>query len=53
MDGISVSERNFIEFGVSTTPTIVIVGRDGIVKLYHPGIMSREELQEAITKQLG
>lgn len=50
--GVSVSERNFLEFGVSTTPTLVIVGRDGIVKLYHPGTMSHQELEKAITKLL-
>ena len=43
-----LSTANFINFGVSTTPTLVIVDRDGIVKLYHPGQMSDQELEAAV-----
>ncbi len=43
-----LSTANFINFGVSTTPTLVIVDRQGIVRHYHPGQMSDEQLDAAI-----
>ena len=43
-----LSNANFINFGVSTTPTLVIVDREGIVRHYHPGQMSDEQLDAAI-----
>ncbi|MDA0206391.1 MAG: TlpA disulfide reductase family protein [Acidobacteria bacterium] len=43
-----LSNANFINFGVSTTPTMVIVDRQGIVRHYHPGQMSDEQLDAAI-----
>jgi thiol-disulfide isomerase/thioredoxin len=43
-----LSNANFINFGVSTTPTLVIVDREGIVRRYHPGQMSDEQLDAAI-----
>jgi thiol-disulfide isomerase/thioredoxin len=43
-----LSSANFINFGVSTTPTLVIVDREGIVRHYHPGQMSDEQLDAAI-----
>jgi thiol-disulfide isomerase/thioredoxin len=45
---VPISGENFVNFGVSTTPTLVLVGRDGIVQMYHPGHMSREELEARI-----
>ena len=48
-----VSEANFLRYGVSTTPTIVLVDRIGIVRQYCPGRMTYEELHpkiEAILK---
>jgi thiol-disulfide isomerase/thioredoxin len=53
LDGIAipVSEENFKNWGSSTTPTLVLVDRKGIVKLYHPGKMPYEEL-EPIVKTL-
>ena len=41
---VPVSTSNFLNFGVSTTPTLVIVDRDGIVQRYNPGDLSHEEL---------
>ena len=41
---VPISNDNFLNFGVSTTPTLVIVDRDGIVQLYNPGDLSHEEL---------
>ena len=41
---VPVSTSNFLNFGVSTTPTLVLVDRDGIVQRYNPGDLSHEEL---------
>jgi thiol-disulfide isomerase/thioredoxin len=50
---VPVSETNHTIYGVSTVPTLVLVDRDGIVRLYHPGNMSEEELRTAIEPLLG
>jgi thiol-disulfide isomerase/thioredoxin len=42
--GVPISTNNFLNFGVSTTPTLVLVDRDGIVQRYNPGDLSHEEL---------
>jgi thiol-disulfide isomerase/thioredoxin len=39
---------NFDRFGASTTPTLVIADRQGIVRLYHPGYLAEEPLRAAI-----
>ncbi len=39
---------NFGRFGASTTPTIVLVDRHGIVQLYHPGLMDEATLRSSI-----
>jgi thiol-disulfide isomerase/thioredoxin len=45
-----VSEENFRNYGASTTPTLVLMDRAGIVRLYHPGTMTYEELRAAIQR---
>jgi hypothetical protein len=45
---VPVSETNHTIYGVSTVPTLVLVDRRGIVRLYHPGNMTEEELRAAI-----
>jgi thiol-disulfide isomerase/thioredoxin len=45
-----VNEENFRKYGASTTPTIVLIDRSGIVRLYHPGTMTYEELRAAIER---
>lgn len=45
---VPVGEMNFDRFGASTTPTIVLADRRGIVKLYHPGLMDEASLRAAI-----
>jgi thiol-disulfide isomerase/thioredoxin len=45
---VPVSNENFLKFGVSTTPTLMLVDRQGIVRLYHPGTMPYEELASRI-----
>jgi len=47
-----VSEENFRTYGVSTTPTLTLLDRHGIVRLYHPGGMTYEELRSAIVAVL-
>ncbi len=49
---VPLSGKNFVDFGVSTTPTLVLVDREGIVSLYHPGNVSGEELAERIEELL-
>jgi len=39
-----VDEETFRNYGASTTPTLVLVDRQGLVRLYHPGRMTYEEL---------
>jgi thiol-disulfide isomerase/thioredoxin len=41
---VPVSEENFKAWGSSTSPTLVLLDRKGMVQLYHPGKMSYEEL---------
>jgi thiol-disulfide isomerase/thioredoxin len=43
-----VSEANFRNYGASTTPTLVLIDRRGIVRLYHPGAMTMDELRAAL-----
>ena len=35
-----LSEENFARYGVSTTPTLVLIDAQGIVRLYNPGAMA-------------
>jgi len=44
----TVSERNFLTYGVSTTPTLALVDRHGVVRMYHPGGMKYEELRASV-----
>lgn len=46
----AVSEANFTRYGASTTPTLVLVDRTGIVRLYHPGAMNYPELRQAVAR---
>jgi thiol-disulfide isomerase/thioredoxin len=39
-----VSEENFRSYGASTVPTLVLIDRQGVVRMYHPGQMPYEEL---------
>jgi thiol-disulfide isomerase/thioredoxin len=49
---VPVSEETFKNYGVSTTPTLVLIARGGLVRLYHPGQMSYEELAPIIEAAL-
>jgi thioredoxin-related protein len=47
-----VNEENFRVWGASTTPTLALVDRNGIVRLYHPGAMPYPELRALIASLL-
>lgn len=49
---VPVSERNFENYGVSTTPTLTLVDSSGIVSLYHPGKMPYRDLASNIRSVL-
>jgi thiol-disulfide isomerase/thioredoxin len=54
LDGrdVPLSEANHKRYGVSTTPTVVLVDRSGRIALYHPGDMSKDELEPLVRKLL-
>jgi thiol-disulfide isomerase/thioredoxin len=45
---VPLSEVNFERFGVSTTPTMVLVDGQGIVRMYNPGAATYEALAKRI-----
>ena len=47
-DMVPVSEENFLNYGVSTTPTVVLVDRGGIVRTYHPGQMKLDAIEPLV-----
>lgn len=49
---VPLSEANFAKFGVSTTPTMVLVDGQGIVRLYNPGTATYETLAAKIDAAL-
>ena len=49
---VPLSERNFARFGVSTTPTMMLVDGKGIVRLYNPGNATYEVLAAKIEAAL-
>ena len=51
-EGVPVGDGTHMRYGVSTTPTLVLVDREGIVRLYHPGQMTEEDLEAAIRRLL-
>ena len=50
---VPVSSDSFSRYGSSTTPTLVLVDRAGVVTLYNPGGMTREALEPHIKRALG
>jgi thiol-disulfide isomerase/thioredoxin len=51
-EAVPVSEANHKLYGVSTTPTLVVLDRQGIVRLYHPGTMTAGELEAVVAPLL-
>jgi thiol-disulfide isomerase/thioredoxin len=49
---ITVNEENFRVWGASTVPTLVLVDRNGIVRMYHPGALPYAELRVRIAALL-
>ena len=49
---VPVSKGNFDKYGASTTPTLVLIDRQGHVALYHPGFMSYNDLRAAIERAM-
>lgn len=47
-----LSNANFARYGASSTPTLVMVDRRGIVSWYHPGAATRQELALQIERAL-
>jgi thiol-disulfide isomerase/thioredoxin len=47
---VPVSNEDALGYGMDATPTLVLVDRAGKVALYHPGQMTREELEPQIVK---
>jgi cytochrome c biogenesis protein CcmG, thiol:disulfide interchange protein DsbE len=47
---VPVNNESFTGYGTSTTPTIVLIDRAGIVRMYHPGQMTKAELEPHIRK---
>jgi len=47
-----MKQSYFSDFGVSTTATLVIADRQGVVRLYHKGLMALEELEAAVVPSL-
>jgi len=45
---VPLSANNFITYGASSTPTLVLIDRGGIVRYYHPGSVSEAELTAKI-----
>jgi thiol-disulfide isomerase/thioredoxin len=45
-----VSKTNFLNYGASTTPTLVLIDGRGKVAMYHPGNMTYQELSERVRR---
>jgi len=49
---VPLAQANMERYGVSTTPTIVLVDRGGLVRLYNPGRMTEEALEPIVRRLL-
>ena len=49
---VPLAEANHKQYGVSSTPTIVVLDRGGRIALYHPGQMTLEELEPVVRRLL-
>jgi cytochrome c biogenesis protein CcmG/thiol:disulfide interchange protein DsbE len=47
---VPLSQQNFNAYGASTTPTLVVLNREGKVAMYHPGALSYDDLRAAVQK---
>lgn len=49
---VPVSEESFKNWGSSTTPTLALIDRNGVVRMYNPGKMTEEALSREIESVL-
>ena len=49
---VPVGDEDALDYGMDATPTIVLIDRDGIVRMFHPGQMTRAELEPKIRELL-
>jgi thiol-disulfide isomerase/thioredoxin len=47
-----LSDANFITYGCSSTPTLALIDKQGVVRWYHPGAATEAELAREIEKVL-
>ena len=47
---VPINTRNFMAYGASTTPTLVLLDKTGKVAWYHPGAVSYGELRAEVEK---
>jgi thiol-disulfide isomerase/thioredoxin len=45
---VPISAANFLTYGASTTPTVILIDARGVVRFYHPGAVSKQELSARI-----
>jgi thiol-disulfide isomerase/thioredoxin len=45
---VPLGAANFLTYGASTTPTLILIDRAGVVRFYHPGAASEPELSARI-----
>jgi thiol-disulfide isomerase/thioredoxin len=50
---VPLGAESFQRYGCSTTPTLVLLDRAGIVRLYHPGAMTYDALAALVRRVLG
>lgn len=50
---VPISKYNFDVYGASTTPTLVLLDREGKVAMYHPGALRYNDLRAEIEKVVG
>ena len=51
-EAVPLDEANHRRYGVSSTPTLALVDRAGLVRLYYPGQMPEADLEAAILELL-
>ncbi|MGC4082714.1 MAG: TlpA disulfide reductase family protein [Vicinamibacterales bacterium] len=45
---VPVSDEDALDYGMDATPTLVLIDASGIVRMFHPGPMTRAELEPRI-----
>jgi thiol-disulfide isomerase/thioredoxin len=50
---VPLASTNHDRYGVSTTPTLVVLDRAGAVRLYHPGRLAEDALDALVRRLLG